>query len=130
MGVIQGSKVGHLCFDIYSNDFSSICDGDKHIPYADDTCSVCIGDSLDSLVEQKHELANILDWCNDYKLSLKRTKCEFMLVTSKKISVPPDLLIGNNSIKRLNHFKYLGVLLWTVRLYSVQYCHVLYKVQC
>ena len=48
--VIQGSKVGPLFFDTYSSDSGFLCDGDKHIPYADDTCSVCIGDSLDSLV--------------------------------------------------------------------------------
>ena len=55
------------------------------------------------------KLASIFDWCNDNNLSLNPAKCKFMLVTSKKVNLPLELLIGNNSINRVNHFKYLGM---------------------
>ena len=42
LGVVQGSKCGSLFFEIYSNEFSILCNNDKHILYADNTCLIYI----------------------------------------------------------------------------------------
>ena len=59
-----------------------------YMPMTHVYCLVFIGDSLDSLVEHVNmKLANIFNWCNDNKLSLNPTKCELMVVTSKKVAL-------------------------------------------
>lgn len=110
LGVIQGSKTGPLFFDIYSNDFNFLCTNDENILYADDTCLVYVGDCLETLVQHVNlKLSVILEWCNSNKLALNPTKSEFMLITNRKIQVQPQIFIGNNLIKCVDNFKYLGV---------------------
>ena len=50
IGVIQGSKMGPLFFDIYSNDINMICDQKENILFADDTCLIYFGVDLERLV--------------------------------------------------------------------------------
>ena len=110
LGVIQGSKNGPLFFDIYSNDFNKLFDEDDHVLYADDTTLVFVGDDLPMLsTNANNKLSKILDYCNFNKLKLNPIKCEYMLVTYKHINVEPRILIGNEPIKRVDSFKYLGL---------------------
>ena len=46
VGVVQGSRLGPLMFDIYSNNIIVLCSEDENILYADDSCLVCMGDDL------------------------------------------------------------------------------------
>ena len=50
LGIIQGSKCGPLFYDIYSNDLIFLCSSDENILFADDTCLVYTGESLELLV--------------------------------------------------------------------------------
>ena len=110
IGVVQGSRLGPLLFDIYSNDFNTLCTNDENILYADDTCLVYVGDNLiELLVHVNERLAIINDWCNANKLFLNRKKSEFMLVTNKYLFTDPELFIGNDKLSYVNSFKYLGV---------------------
>ena len=91
--VVQGSQLGPLLFDIYSNVFNTLCTNDENILYADDTCLVYVGDNLNELLVHVNErLAIIDDWCNANKLF--RKKSEFMLGTNKYLYTDPELLIG------------------------------------
>ena len=49
LGVVQGSHLGPLMFDIYANDFNNLCGRDENILYADDACIVYVGDNLNNL---------------------------------------------------------------------------------
>ena len=110
LGVIQGSKLGPLFFDVYSSDFCELCRNDNSVLYADDTSLVYVGDNIEALLNHVNSrLSIIFDWCNFNKLSLNPTKSEFMILTNKKIISSPDIYIGQSAVKRVKCFKYLGI---------------------
>ena len=112
IGVIQGSKTGPLFFDIYANDFNSLCLNDENILYADDTSLVYLGDDVDSLCDHVNSrLSTMLNWCKVNQISLNVNKCEYMLITNRINHAEPYIYIGNESVERTNCFKYLGVFL-------------------
>ena len=47
--VLQGSKWDTLFVDIYSSQFSILCDDNPQILYANDTCIVCVTNVLELL---------------------------------------------------------------------------------
>ena len=49
LGVIQGSRLGPLLYDVYSNDFNLLCPNNECVLYADDTCLVYTGSDLSTL---------------------------------------------------------------------------------
>ena len=110
LGVVQGSKCGPLLYDIYSSDFSSVCDEDDYIMYADDTVLMYVGDSLPDLIARTNaNLIKISDWCRYNKLSLNPQKCNYMIVTNKNVDLDPHITICNDEIQRVFSYKYLGV---------------------
>ena len=110
IGVIQGSRLGPLLFDIYSNDFNKLCSDDENILYADDACLVYVGENIEELVAHVNQRLRIIDdWCNSNKLFLNRDKCEYMIVTNRATLSTNDILIGNDKINEAKTFKYLGV---------------------
>ena len=112
LGVIQGSKTGPLLFDIYANDFNSLCHDDENILYADDTSLVYLGDDVGTLCDHVNSRLNImLDWCKANQISLNINKCEYMLITNKINYNEPSIYIGSEAVLRTECFKYLGVLL-------------------
>ena len=110
LGVIQGSKIGPLFFDIYSNEFKNLLGNDSYILYADDTSVVYVGDDLHRLVAHvNNKLSLISEWCKFNKLSLNPEKSEFIFITSRKSCNLPVIQIDGNAIKQVNSAKYLGV---------------------
>ena len=110
LGTIQGSKCGPLFYDIYSNDLHFLCSSDENILFADDTCLVYAGESLELLVNHVNErLSLIYDWCCFNKLSINPSKSEYILITNKNVSISPQLNIGGNNIRKVECAKYLGV---------------------
>ena len=107
IGVVQGSKTGPLLFDIYSRDFDNIFEN-ENILYADDTCLIYVGNDLARLVLHINARLRVVnDWCRANKLALNTRKCEFMLVTNKKLAYEPELVLNNCPLKRVSEFKYL-----------------------
>ena len=110
LGVVQGSRLGPLLFDIYSNDFNSLCSRDENILYADDTCLIYVGDDLQLLTNHVNMRLNIInEWCNSNKLYVNRDKSEYMVITNRDMSSVPDVRIGSDRLNLVKHFKYLGI---------------------
>ena len=80
LGAVQGSKCGPLFFDIYSNEFSTLCSDDSHVLYADDTSLIYVSDDLTSLTHHVNDrLSEIVRWCNFNKISLNPVQSEYMI---------------------------------------------------
>ena len=84
LGVIQGSKIGPLFFDIHSSDFASMCARDESILYADDSVLLYVGTSLEEFIQHSNNrFRDTLEWCNCNEIKLNTPKSEFMVVIMK-----------------------------------------------
>ena len=110
IGVIQGSKIGPLFFDIYSNDLNNICSDKENLLFADDTCLVYYDSNLKNLENHvNNRLKIIQDWCNFNRLSLNPSKSVYMLFTNRIVDFEPIIEIGSERIERKSSAKYLGL---------------------
>jgi len=110
LGVIQGSKTLPLFYDIYSNDINQLLMDTNHVLFADDTAIVMLGDNLNDLTDLVNsKLNDINDWCKFNKISLNPKKSEFMLISNKRVNNHPVIRIGNELVKCVESFKYLGI---------------------
>ena len=86
---------------------------------------VYVGDCLDTLGHHvNRKLSIIHEWCKSNKLSLNHTKSEVMIITNKNIVNPPQIFIGNNPVKYVDNFKYLGMNIDSKIKFSNQISHV------
>ena len=111
LGVIQGSKMGPMFYDIYSTDLSSLCAHDEFLLYADDTCLTYQHENIDILINHVNERLKIInDWCMYNELSINPAKSEFMIITNKSLDATiPTISINNAPIQQKTCVKYLGV---------------------
>ena len=82
--------------------------------YADDTRLTYAGDCVDNLqLYLNQDLENVLKWLRVNKLTLNRTKTEFMLIGSRQrlstLAVSPTITIYDNQVSQVTTAKSLGV---------------------
>ena len=110
-GVPQGSILGPLLFIIYTKDLPKSLTMTKSILFADDTTVYASSSSLHDLINVINaDLTHLADWFCANRLSLNVSKTNYVLFSKKSITVHPNIKIGNTTIDRKQHVKFLGVI--------------------
>ena len=109
-GVPQGSGLAPLLFLIYINDLPQCLQKTEPQLFADDTQIATASHDINEIVES---LSNVANWLSASKLTLNKSKREYMLIGSKKrlnqsIS-DPIICVGDFNIKRVKKTKSLGL---------------------
>ena len=120
----QGSLLGPLLFLIFINDLPNVSKKLNFYLFADDTNIYYESKSIYDLVRNINaELQNVQKWLDANRLSLNISKTNYIIFHSSSKTIPSDILIkiGEQHITRVNHVRFLGLLLdehlsWKVHL--------------
>ena len=87
-GIPQGTILGPLLFLLYINDLPNCLMHSQPRMYADDTHLTLAGNSVDSIeLNLNEDLASISEWLTANKLTLNKSKTEFMIIGSRQREV-------------------------------------------
>lgn len=109
-GVPQGSHVGPVLFNLYSNDLANELKYSECYMYADDLkfCRV-IESNLDVELLQR-DIDMVAKWCDDNGMSLNTSKCYHVKFTRKTRLTQSTYHIGGSVVQEVEQMRDLGVL--------------------
>jgi len=126
-------RYSSLLFSLFINSIGKqlTCD---YLLYADDLVIYTHGKNCEEIVKVLlHNLQIILKWCKDNHVEINFDKTEYMIFHKEhdhsiKSEDLQTIQVNGNTIKRVNTFKYLGVLLDPSLNYNMHYESILTKV--
>jgi ribonuclease P/MRP protein subunit RPP40 len=107
-GVIQGSVLGPLLFNIFMSDLAN-CVSSPLIMYADDSTLYRVINDYNDEVLLQNDLNSIQLWCINNGMKINETKCVFMDVTLSKFRRFGRYFINDFAIPHAEYVKMLGV---------------------
>lgn len=115
-GCPQGSILGPTLWNlVFDSNLTCLEDEDcETIAYADDQVLIITGNSRAELEIKGQKTVNaVQNWCTTHKMQLATEKCQMILAKTKGNALNSRasivIKIDGKSIKRVEHFKYLGV---------------------
>ena len=107
-GVPQGTVLAPLLFLYYVNDLPSLVKS-KIRMYADDTLIYNTIHNINDCLQLQNDLTELEKWSRIWQMDFNPSKCEFLMITNKKLALQFNYCINNQLIKEVQHVKYLGV---------------------
>lgn len=111
-GVPQGSILGPLLFNLYTNDITQVTNDAKFVIYADDTSLFFSAKDANYLLHIGNiTLKKINDWSklNGLTINESKTKAIFFRPKNKLLSLNGELVLNSKPIEIVKFFKTLGV---------------------
>ena len=105
------SRLAPCVFLLYINDLCLSSILLKILLFADDTTIIYSSNDIDELIATTNsELSKLINWFNINKLYLNASKSGYMIFNNqKKPLIHDDVVVGKQTIAKLNTAKFLGV---------------------